>query len=237
MPKKKTKRKRVQKRKNNEMIKALEARTRLLVGKDYTVSNKDIEKLEGQMEKFNDDITNRVKRLESAFITFSSAIDAMKKEQQKILKEKQKLEEKNQELEMRIAGIDVGAIATAAADKVQKSVHDNVELMQHLSSGKDEEYEKIIENREAGKELREEDKKIISLIRKGGKRNLEKVKYNELGRLYLFVREAEMAKTSDASKELNMDEAFVEGLAETLKDHKLIKIQYPAFGKPILSKK
>ena len=239
MPRKQASRKRVRKktRKDDDMIKALEARTRLLVGKDYTVSNKDLERLEKQLDKFNENASTRIKRLESAFITFSSAIDAMKKEQEKLIKEKEKLEVKNRELELRIGGIDVGAIATAAADKVQKSVHDNVELMQHLSSGKDDDYETILENREAGKDLREEDKTALSLMKKGGKRNLEKVKYNELGQLYLFVRDAEMAKTSDASKVLNMDEAFIEGLAETLKDHKLIKIQYPAFGKPVLLKK
>lgn len=229
------KRKRVVKTKN-DMIKALEERTRLLAGRDQ-ISFKELEKYFERSERTNEELRIRVKRLESAFITFGDAISAMKKEQQKLIKQKQALEAKNKELEIRIAGIDVGAIADATLEKVQKSVHDNVEIFQHATTGKAGEYEAMIQIKEKAKELNSEDKAALALMKKGGKRNLAKVQNNELGQLYLFIRDTETAKTTDASKALMMDEAFVEGLAETLKNHKLIKKQYPAFGKPVLSKK
>ncbi len=241
MPKKRAKQKTIKRKvkgKNEDIIKSLEERTRRLIGKDYQpVTTKDFKLLNEKIDSVDDELSIRLKRLESAFISFSDAVEGMKKEQHKLIKQKEALEAKNHELEMRIAGVDVGAIATAAADKVQKSMHENVEMIQHAISGKEADYEEIMERRYLAMNLSEEDKLAIALMKKSGRRYLNKVKDNNLVKLYLFVRENDVVKTSDASLVLKIDEGTIEGLAETLKSHNLIKIQYPAFGKPILSKK
>ncbi|MAH42549.1 hypothetical protein CL614_02385 [archaeon] len=241
MPKKRAKRKPAKKslkRKNADIIKSLEERTMRLIGKDYQpITMKELKLVNERIDSVDEDLSVRLKRLESAFISFSDAVEGMKKEQKKLIKQKEKLEAKNNELEMRIAGVDVGAIATAAADKVQRSMHENVAMVQHAVSGKEADYEDLLEMKDAAMDLSEEDKLAVSLMKKGGKRYLNKVQDNNLVKLYLFVRDNKIIKTSDAAMVLKIDEGTITGLAETLYENKLIKMQYPAFGKPMLSKK
>lgn len=204
-----------------------------LVSDHNNISKKELDKLENRVEKSNEYLVARVRQLESAFISFSDTIENMQAAHDKLLKDKERLESKYREVHVD----GVSAAAAEAVDKVKQSVHENAEIVEHAIAGKEADYEKIMRKRDNAREVTAEDEQVIEMIKKGGSRYaLERVKDNDLAKLFLLIHDVNRIKTSDAAHTLSMDEAVVDGIAEVLKAHRLIKVQYPAFGKPVLTK-
>ncbi|MFH1420516.1 MAG: hypothetical protein ABIG30_00955 [Candidatus Aenigmatarchaeota archaeon] len=212
-------------------IQALRERTKELVrnyDEDENIQDV-IEDLHHTIVNAEERMNARVARLEDSFITFSDAIGEMKKEQTKLLEEKHVLEEEKKRLSGQIIDLE------RMTKPLKEEIHDTAKLFKTvMEPGGEKAFEKQQKLRKKAQELNQGDKEVMRMIKSG---RLERVADTKYGKLYSMILDNEQIKTSDASLRFKMNEVEIEEMAKILERNKLIKIQYPVFGKPILMSK